>query len=436
MKASLALKSIHRPRKPVMLATLGLVGAVAIVGAVTLHRADQASSAATAEEQSAVIQRRPFVASLSVAGTIAPGPGGEVTAPFDGTIRSIGFVYGERVEQGQVLVVFDAADVRARRNEAEAAFLKSSQTAAEFADWEHGPDVTRARRAVTLAESDLHDADRKIDETKSLLDRGLVPRNEYDAALRQRQVQEAGLAMARQDLVQALARGGAAPRRTAGLDLQNARDRLAELAGQSASAAVRAPIGGVIVRPPADKADAAVHAGQQMTRGQLIGAVASPDALMVTFQLGETDANRVRPGQPVTVTGTGFPGMVLKGRVTAVAGEATPPSAGSPISTVAALARLEPLSPQQADAVRIGMTAAVSIQVYANPSAVIAPPAAIQGAAPNATVSVREPAGGRVRTTAVRIGQVAPDGVEILSGLKPGDVVVWTPPPPVPTTAS
>jgi HlyD family secretion protein len=264
-----------------------------------------------------------------------------------------------------------------------------------------------------------------------------VPRNEYEAAQRQRQAQETGLAAARQDLDQALLRGGAAPRRAAGLDLQNARDRLAELDGQAATAAVRATIGGVIVRPPADKAEtAAVHPGQQMTRGQMIGAVASPDALVVTFQLGETDANRVRPGQSVTVTGTGFPGMILKGRVTAVAGEATPPSAGSPISTVAALARLEPLTPEQAAAVRIGMTAAVSIQIYANPSALVAPPAAIQGAAPAATVSVRDAASGKVRQVAVRIGQVAPDGVEVVSGLRAGDVVVWTPPPPVPTAAS
>jgi HlyD family secretion protein len=372
-------------RRLAMFAAAGLAVLVTAAGVAVLHRAGEAASADAPAQQSAVVQQRPFISILSVAGTISPGPGGEVMAPFDGTIRSVGFVYGERVEPGQVLVVFDPADVRARRNEAEAAYLKSSQNAAAFVDWEHGPDVSRARRAAALAESDLRDADRKVDETKALLDRGLVPRNEYEAAQRQRQAQETGLAAARQDLDQALLRGGAAPRRAAGLDLQNARDRLAELDGQAATAAVRATIGGVIVRPPADKAEtAAVHPGQQMTRGQMIGAVASPDALVVTFQLGETDANRVRPGQSVTVTGTGFPGMILKGRVTAVAGEATPPSAGSPISTVAALARLEPLTPEQAAAVRIGMTAAVSIQIYANPSALVAPPAAIQGAATRA----------------------------------------------------
>jgi HlyD family secretion protein len=41
-------------------------------------------------------------------------------------------------------------------------------------------------------------------------------------------------------------------------------------------------------------------------------------------------------------------------------------------------------------------------------------------------VTVRDGRGGRARRVAVRIGQVAPTGVEILSGLKPGDVVVWS----------
>ncbi|MBO9706625.1 MAG: HlyD family efflux transporter periplasmic adaptor subunit [Caulobacter sp.] len=420
------------------MALLGAAAAVLTAAvAIGAHRGGQARDAATAAagEQSAVIQGRPFVSTIAVAGSIAPGPGGELLAPFEGVVRSVGFAYGEPVTAGQVLLVFDTAEVEARRNDAEASMLKASQAARDMADWNNGPEMSRARQAVASSEADLVDSQRKLAETKGLLDRGLVPRTEFETAQRQLLTQEAGLAAARRDLAVVEARGRGANRRVAELELSNARARLASFSGQAAGAVLRAPVSGVMVRPPADKGEpVAVHAGSPMTRGQLIGVIASADALSVTFKLGEVDANQVKVGQAVTVTGAGFPGLVLRGRVASVAGEALPPSAGSPTSTVAATARLEGLAPEEAAQVRIGMSANVSIEVYSNPTAVVAPPAAIQGAAPAATVTVRDPRTGKTRSVAVRLGRVAPDGVEVLSGLKAGDTVVWTPPsmPPAP----
>lgn len=437
VSGSQVLRSLNARRRMTVIVAAGLLVVVAIT--MTAHRRGKAATPIDAPaEQSAVIQARPFVSTLGVAGVIAAGPGGEVVAPFDGVVRSVGFVYGQPVEQGQELARFDIAEVTSRRNEAEAAAVRAAQASADYAAWASGPDVSRARRAETMATSDLQDTQRKLDETRGLLDRGLVPRGEYDGLVRQRQNQAVALAAAQQDLAAVLRRGQGADRRVASLELQNARARLAELNDQVAGAVVRAPVAGVMVRPPADKLDAvtAIHPGLQMTRGQLIGAIAGRGALVVVFRLGEADANRVKPGQSVTVTGPGFSGLALRGRVTALAGEATPPSPGNPGSTVAATARLEGLSPDQAAAVRIGMTANVVIDLYSNPSALVAPPAAIQGAAPSASVTVRDSRTGKTRRAAVRLGQVAPDGVEILSGLKPGDVVVWTPPAPIPTAAS
>jgi multidrug efflux pump subunit AcrA (membrane-fusion protein) len=432
-----ALRPLLKRRRTVAIGAAALL-VLAAATMVAHRRGDAAASNGVVGEQSAVIQTRPFVSTIGVSGMIAAGPGGEVTAPFDGVVRTVSFLYGEPVEQGQVLAVFDVSDVASRRNEAEAATLKADQTAADYANWSSGPDVSRARRAVAMANSDLQDVQRRIDETKTLLDRGLVPRGEYDDLVRQRQAREVAVAAAQQDLTVVMRRGEGPNRRVAALELQNARIQLTALNGQVARAVVRAPVRGVMVRPLADKPDAvtAIHPGLQMTKGQLIGAVAAPDALVVTFKLGEIDANRVRPGQTVTVTGPGFSGLALTGRVTSVAGEATPPSAGNPTATVAAMARLEGLTPEQAAVVRIGMSANIVIDVYRNPSAIVAPPAALQGAAPAATVTVKDRRTGQARSTPVRLGQVTPDGVEVLSGLKPGDVVVWTPPSPVPTAAS
>jgi len=44
---------------------------------------------------------------------------------------------------------------------------------------------------------------------------------------------------------------------------------------------------------------------------------------------------------------------------------------------------------------------------------------------------VRVRVGSRVEQRAVQVGQATPQGVEILSGLKPGETVVWREPKPV-----
>ena len=382
-----------------------------------------------AAQQSATIAAQPFVATLGVAGQVAAGDIVAVVAPFDGRVTKVNFEFGDPVQQDQVLATLDTTEIGQRRDEAEAEFLKATQSAAELANWSNGAEVSQARRGETSAATELEDTNRKISETRTLFDRGLVARDELDNLVQQQRSQTSALAAARQDLAETLKRGAGANRRVADIELHTAQARLEELQTQFAGASLRAPTAGVIVRPPGEKADTAspaVHAGMSLTRGQLIAAIARPGGLTVSFQLSEADANRVRPGQRVEATGPGFAGMSLPGVVATVARDATPATGDTAVS-FAATARLDPLTPAQAAVIRIGMTANVMIDLYRNPSALTAPPGAIQGTAPDTFVMVKDTRSGQLRRVAVQIGQTAADGVEILSGLKPGDVVVWTP---------
>ena len=418
----------RRPPRAAILAAGVTVAAMMAGGFVLVH-----PDARKAEpgRQSVVIQPRPFVATLNLAGTIVPGDHVVVTAPFDGVVTRMGFDYGAAVTSGQDLVELDTSDLRQRRNEAQVAYLKALQAAADLAAWDTSPEVSRARRAQAAAAFDLKDTQHRIAETQTLLDKGLVARGELDSLAQQQRSQDMALAAADQDLAATLKRGQGANRQMASLELETARARLAALDAQLAGAVVRAPVAGVIVNPPADKSSgpATLHPGLRLSAGQLIGAIARSGGLAVSFQLGETDAGRVRPGQDVTVTGPGFGGLTVHGHVASVGAEAAPAQVTSgPMASFAATARLDDLTPAQAQAIRIGMTANLTITVYSHPAALVAPPAAIQGAAPAATVLVKDPKSGEARATPVRLGQAAPDGIEVLSGLKPGDTVVWTPP--------
>ena len=200
-----------------------------------------AAPAAPSAEQSLVVSPRPFLASIGFTGTIVPGDDIGITAPFDGTVKAVGFLYGDRVAPGQMLVELETSELEQSRNEAESAYLKAAQTAAEMRDWANGPEVSRARRAAATAAFDLRETERKLQETKALLDRGLVARSEYDGIVQQQRTQQMSAAAADEDLRAAFRRGEGANRRVAALELENARARLARLDAASDAAVVRAP---------------------------------------------------------------------------------------------------------------------------------------------------------------------------------------------------
>lgn len=382
-----------------------------------------------ADEHRTVVQPRPFQSTISLVGTITPGDSVAVTAPFDGVVSQVNLDYGRAVASGQVLVVLDVAELEQHRREAEAAWLKAREADADLAAWKTGPDVTRARRAVTAAETTLAATQRKAAETRRLLDQGLVARTEYDDLARQSKSDAMALDGARDDLAATLRKGEGAARAVAALELQNARVHRDELAAQQTGATVIAPVAGVMVRPPVDKGDkddGALHVGQHLARGQLIGSIAKADGLAVDVRLDEADANRVRDGQAARITGPGFAGLTLTGTVTRVAGQASDASPGPQQgSSFAATVRLDDLSAAQAAAIRIGMTANVAIAVYQVASALVVPPDAVRGGAAGPAVWVQDPGIGPARLQPVTIGAVAPDGVEIRTGLKRGDLVVW-----------
>lgn len=417
------------PRRNLIWGGLALVLLLAFGWWWSSARADKAAAPA---ERSLVVARQPFVATLAFAGKIAPGEAVSITAPFDGAVQEVGFTYGGRVAAGDALLVLDTQEIAAARNQAEAAYLKAHQPADDIANWSRGPQVAAARRRVGLAALELARLEREARESRRLLDKGLIARNEHDGVAQQLAAQRMNAAAANDELADTLAQGGPAAARIAGLELENARTGLRRSEAAMSQALVRAPASGVFVAPPlsgARLAEGPLHPGTRVTRGQLIGTIARDGGLSVRFEVDEADVNALAVGQPVIVTGAGFAGLALNGKVSAIA---APTETATGPTRFAASARLDPLPGDQAARVRIGMSAAVAVITYQAPAAIVVPPEALLGSAPLARVKVRTPAG--VAERQVAVGRVTPVGVEIRSGLRPGETVLWTDsaPPPQP----
>lgn len=202
-------------------------------------------------------------------------------------------------------------------------------------------------------------------------------------------------------------------------------EREAALRVQLAEADIVAPAAGVLVRAPADGgAQGERHVRQRLSEGDLIGLVARSDAFVVEVMLNEADADLVRSGQTATITVGGTGAMPRSGVVIGVAGEAVPQASGMGAPVVTARIRIVGTA-GEIQALRVGSTANVTIKIYEAPQAIVVPPQAILGAAPIGQVRVVDPTSGEIRPRVVEIGYVGVEGVEIKSGLKAGETIVW-----------
>ncbi|WP_448662609.1 efflux RND transporter periplasmic adaptor subunit [Sphingomonas sp. CJ20] len=411
---------------------IGLVALVALAGSVWVLWPEKggAEGPAAGTEQRLVVAYQPFVATLVFAGRIAPGDAVGITAPFDGAVRTLSFAFGNRVAAGDTLLVLDTEEAAEARNVAEAGVLKSAGPARDLANWASGPEVAAARRRLRLAELELARYEREAAESRRLFDKGLIARNEYAGAEQQLTAQRMATAAARDELADTLSRGDAVAVRAAQLELNVAQARLRHAEEEMRAAILRAPVSGVMVRPATvgTLAGAApIYAGGRVSRGQLIGLIARDGGLSASFEIDEADVNALAVGQAVTVTGPGFPGLALSGRVASIAADTA--EAGTAGKTrFVATATLDAPPAGQAGRVRVGMTAAVAVVTGQKPRAIVLPPLAVEGSAPATTVRVR--VGTATEQRAVQVGQATPAGIEIISGLTPGETVVWNAPPP------
>jgi biotin carboxyl carrier protein len=289
--------------------------------------------------------------------------------------------------------------------------------------------MSRARRAVATAQQGLDSLKAKLKETKMLLDKGIVARSEYTDLQEQLQSHQFQLDEAHEDLNAAQARGDPQTLRVAGFEFASAETKAKELEDDLSKAVIAAPVAGVVLQPPEEVGAARraerVEIGAHVTKGQTIVSIGNLESYSVKASIDEIDINKLRVGQPVTVTGEAFEGMTLAGTVTSVAAQAgaDPTGAGGMRVFPITIAIAAP-SAEERRVVHVGMSATLAIVTYDKPDAIVLPPAAIHLQGNSATVTIRTLGSAEIRTVPVKLGVTTPDGVEIREGVAAGDTVV------------
>jgi RND family efflux transporter MFP subunit len=154
--------------------------------------------------------------------------------------------------------------------------------------------------------------------------------------------------------------------------------------------------------------------GQVVAAGAPVVTLARDDEKEVAIAVPEQDVVRFAKDQSVSVVFWADKDLRLTGRIREISGSA------DPASRTYAIRVALPAD----ERVRLGMTATVETSVPLARGAVVLPLSAISGAAGAPRVWVVDPANATVESRDVVLGQVMPEGVGVVSGLKPGDLVV------------
>lgn len=299
-----------------------------------------------------------------------------VAAPFAGLLQALPIAPGQQVAAGDIIAVLDTAELDPQVRQAEAQLLQSQRALRQLQAWASGSEMAQAKRAQAMASSSLELAQAALKQTQRLFDRGIVARQEVEALQQQVVMLQQDLLDARQHLRQTRERGQGVDLRLASIELDAAQARQRELAALRNQREVRAPFSGLLVPRPSEDRQLALQVGQLASQGTPLFVLVDLSQLQVRAALEQSDLHKVHEGMFVQVSGEGFAGHTLNGRVVAVGQQArTEEGQGAWFDLLIALdTQPDPV----ALGVRLGMSAQVTVLLYSNERALAVPAAALR----------------------------------------------------------
>ena len=282
------------------------VGAVIVIAVVVLVLVGLANRRQPPEVQTAFVAREDLESGISSNGKVEPIKPYVVRAELATFVEKVLAVEGQPVHRGQLLLVLNADDARARLAQAREALLTAQE------------DLRAAKAGGVASEAAQLDGDlRKAEaEVKSLAAaQETLQKLVAKQAATQGELDQNKLALARaQSELQTLRQKKAAMERLAAVDVERASFRAQQASADIHSleekvraSEVTAPLDGTLFSLP-------VHAGDYVKVGELLAEMADLVEVRVRAFVDEPDLGTLAVNQPVVVTWDAIPSHVWTGR--------------------------------------------------------------------------------------------------------------------------
>lgn len=323
-----------------------------------------------------------IVAEVMGTGTLEARVKSTISPEIAGRIERLLVDQGDEVKAGQPLFTLDDSDL-AQQVEIAQANIASAEAA-----------ITRLKADREQTAVVLEQARRDHERSRRLVSSNAMSEQESEKATEAFRIAEAGLARAEAALVEG------------GKQLIAAERNLAYRQALLADAQVNAPFDGLIIKRYRDPGDIIVPGSPTL-------ALVSLDEIWVSAWVDETEMARLRVGQPARVVFRSEPERSFEGQVSRLGREADRETREFVVDV-----RVLSLPRNWA----IGQRAEVYVEVDRKSSVAVLPARFIVWQGAKAGVFRKE--GNRAQWQPVRLGLEARENVEVVEGLRPGDVAL------------
>lgn len=369
----------------------------------------------------------PVRTGIVLLGNIEPLEVRNITSPLRGRVAEKNFAYGELVVKDQFFARIDTSEAEVELRNAETVHFRAVAELKRLEEWTSSPEVARAKRNLLKAQLNYEANQRNLREMEQLSKLGIIAQSSLDSANQQFVLQETDFKSAQEELDNVLSAATEDRVTVSRYDVANSQLRLDQLRGQLSRAKLSAPFSGIVIlpnaRPTAGRplgSDGFFEVGSTIGQGEILAAIGNLEGIAVKTRADEVDIARIHHGQPVLITGDAFPQRTLEGRVEYVSSQAIT-TASRPYFDI--IVKTRRLSEEDLASVRLGMTAKLDITTYEAPTALIAPVSAVRQEI-SGTFVFRQNKDGAPEKIAIKVGATMPDAVEIIGGIKAGELIV------------
>ncbi len=322
---------------------------------------------------------------LNASGYVVAQRKAAVSSKSTGRLAYLGVEEGSRLKKGEILASLENEDLTAAKNQAAAA-------------------VKEADAGLATAQAELVDAELQHRRYKTLVEKDLVARQDFDTAVARYKKAQAGVASAQAHI------------RVAQAALANAQASLEY-------SYIRSPFDGVVTSKYAEVGEVVAPFGAAVNARAAVVTMADLQSLMVEADVAESNLDKVKPKQPCEISLDAIPDRRFAGEVHMIV-----PTADRTKATVLTKVKFLEFD----DRILPEMSAKVAFLSRPLTAGERQPRLTL----PQAALVTRE---GRTfaylvqdneaRLVQVSVGETMGDLVEIKGGLKDGDRVVLKPPP-------
>ncbi len=330
-----------------------------------------------------------------------------ITPKINAPVKKFYVVRGQKVRQGQLLATLENRDLSAAALDNKGAYEQAEAAYSTSIGATLPEENAKAELDVQTAQQELDAQQKLYDSRQDLFKQGALPRKDLDAAAVSLAQAKSAYNIARKHLDGLNAVGKKGAIKTATGQLTSAKGKLLNSEAQLSYSEVRSPISGFITDRP-------LYPGEMASTAAPLLTVMDISQVIAKAHIPQSDALQLHKGDAATISLAGLE-EPINGKVSLISPALDPNS-----TTVEVWVQ----APNADQLLRPGTTAQIAITAQTVKDALVVPSAALLNAKADAAqvmvVDSQSQASSRDVKTGIQTGQQ----VQIVSGLKPGEVVV------------